>query len=149
MGTYFNRHSYGEVIQLKEINHTEDKAHSFIAYLSSPRGNYSKRSAAAKPQASSSCGVPWIFPKQRKVHCLVSADCPNARSSSILITNPSACHQQVFQPPPTQNAAVWRWWLDLPRKGWLTVSFHAQPTVAAPASSSSHSMNSANINKLF
>lgn len=65
------------------------------------------------------CGMPWISPKQCNVHCLGSGDHPACLSSSLPCFTSS---------PLPQNAAVWRWYLDLPKQGWITASFHAQPT---------------------
>lgn len=45
----FNRHTTRKGVQLKEISNREEKAPSFIAYLSSSGQNDSKRPAAVKP----------------------------------------------------------------------------------------------------
>jgi len=89
-------------VQLKEISNTEEKVLSFIAYLSSPGGNDSKRPAAAMPRASSSAGC--LGSSQNNVK-YVALDLEIVQTlvlpAAMLVT--SRCFKPTPSPPPMQQ----------------------------------------------
>lgn len=94
MGHCFNRHSVGKGVQLKEISNREEKAPSFIAYLSLSGQNDSKGPAAAKPWASISVG--GLGSSQNHVNTLPwICNCPNACPSIVMLVS---C--RCFRGPP-------------------------------------------------
>lgn len=55
MGSYVNRHSQGEGVQLKEATDTEGKSPSLFAYLFAPGGNDKQKTNSCKALRSARC----------------------------------------------------------------------------------------------